>query len=665
MAAPTLPNAPVIPLGDHILVQPPLSRCGHGPGLILIRPRIFADCQQKNTSLDPEPLKKWAEESYAVAQVTLDPETSGNETRMVELVRTAVEGLVAREECDRKDAFGLLIYGSNGDYAPEFASILATIAAQGTIAAAVCFDTWPTLTIPVVFHLPGKGQPEVQHSAVYTYPETSSSAFPVPGHDDFKISSAGVAHTRSLTFLKKHMNGPYFDLEKIWDEHTYYEFGDRSVEKTMATMVQEPYVNHVPTLTGGVGRARLSKFYLEHFIFNNPDDTELELISRTVGTDRVVDEFIFCLTHNKEVDWLIPGIPPTGKQLRIPFTAVVNIRGDRLYHEHIAWDQATVLVQLGLLPEYLPYPYALPDGQLPAAGKRFEYRVPAAGVETALKLQDEHLVPSNGMFEYRPSGKAIALRLAQDGYSVCINDIPSATAEIEAVVAEINAQGPSPDDSRHPRAIGIAADVTSSSAVEAMVRDTVAQLGPLTLMVANAGIAHIKPLLETTEDEVDRVLAVNFKGVMHCYMHAARQMIAQGDPSSAAGVGVYKIIGAASIVAHKPFPTLGVYSASKWAVRGLTQAMAMEMASHKITVNAYAPGIVGTAMWDEIDERLGSLEGRAKGESIKAYSERLVALGRTSVPDDVAGLVGGFLASRDSDYVTGQTMVVDGGIVFT
>lgn len=96
----------------------------------------------------------------------------------------------------------------------------------------------------------------------------------------------------------------------------------------------------------------------------------------------------------------IPGIPPTGKPLRIPFTSVVNIRGDRLYHEHIAWDQATVLVQLGLLPEYLPFPYPLPDGSRPAPGKRFEYRVPAAGVEAADKLQNEHRIPSNAMLEY-------------------------------------------------------------------------------------------------------------------------------------------------------------------------------------------------------------------------------------------------------------------------
>lgn len=96
----------------------------------------------------------------------------------------------------------------------------------------------------------------------------------------------------------------------------------------------------------------------------------------------------------------IPGIPPTGKPLRIPFTSVVNIRGDRLYHEHIAWDQATVLIQLGLLPKYLPFPYPLADGRLPGPGKRFEYRVPAAGADTARKLHNEHMVESNGMIAF-------------------------------------------------------------------------------------------------------------------------------------------------------------------------------------------------------------------------------------------------------------------------
>lgn len=100
----------------------------------------------------------------------------------------------------------------------------------------------------------------------------------------------------------------------------------------------------------------------------------------------------------KLTSYSLPGVPPTGKHVEIPFTGVINIRGDRLYHEHIGWDQATVLRQLGLLPDYLPFPYALPDGKKPGVGKRFEYRVPTAGVETARKLVDERSVESNTLF---------------------------------------------------------------------------------------------------------------------------------------------------------------------------------------------------------------------------------------------------------------------------
>ncbi|KAL4816739.1 hypothetical protein BDW67DRAFT_161438 [Aspergillus spinulosporus] len=258
----------------------------------------------------------------------------------------------------------------------------------------------------------------------------------------------------------------------------------------------------------------------------------------------------------------------------------------------------------------------------------------------------------------RGIGKAIALRLARDGYSLCINDIPSSQAAIEATVSEIKSQS-------QANVIGIPADVSSASAVSSLVKDTTEKLGPLTLMIANAGVSQVKPLLSVTDEDISSVMSVNFNGVFNCYSAAARQMIAQGDPKAAAGVDVYKILGAASIVAHKPFPTMGIYSASKWAVRGLTQAMAMEMAKHKITVNAYAPGIVDTKMWEAIDGGLGEIEGRAKGESLKLYSDRFIALGRTSRVEDVAGLVGGFLASKDSDYVTGQTMLVDGGVIFT
>lgn len=179
--------------------------------------------------------------------------------------------------------------------------------------------------------------------------------------------------------------------------------------------------------------------------------------------------------------------------------------------------------------------------------------------------------------------------------------------------------------------------------------------------IANAGIAQVKGLLDLTEQEFERMFAVNVFGVQNCYAEAAKQLISQGNctPEQPG-----KIIGAASIVAFKPFPLLSHYSASKWAVRGLTQAYAMELAEHNITVNAYAPGIVGTAMWELIDSGLAKKNGTPKGSMIKKYVTELTALGRVSVPEDVAKHVS-FLASSDSDFVTGQTQIVDGGIIYT
>lgn len=126
----------------------------------------------------------------------------------------------------------------------------------------------------------------------------------IPAHENYRSASAAVSHTRTLTFLKPLVNGPYFDLEAIWNEHCLYEFGERAVAKTMGTMVQEPYVNHIPTITGGIGRERLTNFYRNHFVHSNPPDTSLELVSRTVGVDRVIDEFVFKCTHDRVVDWL-------------------------------------------------------------------------------------------------------------------------------------------------------------------------------------------------------------------------------------------------------------------------------------------------------------------------------------------------------------------------
>jgi carboxymethylenebutenolidase len=168
---------------------------------------------------------------------------------------------------------------------------------------------------------------------------------------------------------------PKHDLVALWEAHVRTEFETRDVDATMATMVAEPYVNHIPTMTGGVGHDQLKRFYKYHFIGANPPDTSLVPISRTVGTSSIVDEMLFSFTHTSEIDWMLPGIAPTGHKVEIPLVAIVQFQGDKLVHEHIYWDQASVLVQIGLLD---------------ATG------LPVAGVETARKTLDRTL-PSNGL----------------------------------------------------------------------------------------------------------------------------------------------------------------------------------------------------------------------------------------------------------------------------
>ncbi|WP_206244616.1 SDR family NAD(P)-dependent oxidoreductase [Novosphingobium terrae] len=247
----------------------------------------------------------------------------------------------------------------------------------------------------------------------------------------------------------------------------------------------------------------------------------------------------------------------------------------------------------------------------------------------------------------RGIGKAVALRLAEDGHDIALNDIAANSDQLEETAGEIRAKG--------VKVTTAIADVSVEAEVKAMVDKVATDLGALNVMISNAGIARVESLLETTVEAWDNMMGVNLRGTFLCYKTAAEQMIRQGTGG--------KIIGAASIVAYRPFALLSPYSASKWGVRGLTQGAAMEWAKHKITVNAYCPGIVGTAMWELIDEKLAKEEGLPKGEAIKKYSEAIL-LGRVSVPEDI-GKLASYLAGPDSDYMTGQCVLIDGGIQFS
>jgi carboxymethylenebutenolidase len=162
-------------------------------------------------------------------------------------------------------------------------------------------------------------------------------------------------------------------LRKLWEDHVRYEFSTRNTDDTLATMVDDAYVNHIPVLTGGVGRDELREFYSKRFIPQMPPDTEMIPVSRTIGEDQLVDEMVFKFTHTIRMDWMLPGVAPTGKRVEVPLVAIVRFRDGKLAHEHIYWDQASVLVQLGLIDTS---------------------KLPVAGVESARKVLDPKL-PSN------------------------------------------------------------------------------------------------------------------------------------------------------------------------------------------------------------------------------------------------------------------------------
>ncbi|MHA4853431.1 MULTISPECIES: acetoin reductase [unclassified Rhodococcus (in: high G+C Gram-positive bacteria)] len=241
-------------------------------------------------------------------------------------------------------------------------------------------------------------------------------------------------------------------------------------------------------------------------------------------------------------------------------------------------------------------------------------------------------------------GRAIALRLAADGADIALVDVNG--DRLHAVADEIRAVG--------SKAISVVADVTDRSQVQSAVDQAEHELDGFDIIVNNAGIAQVNPLADVQPEEVSRILAVNVEGVVWGIQVAAAKFRARGHGG--------KIINASSIAGHEGFAMLGVYSATKFAVRGLTQAAAKEYAADGITVNAYCPGVVGTDMWVTIDERFAALTGTPKGATFEKFVGG-IALGRAQTPEDVAAYVS-YLAGPDSDYMTGQAGLIDGGLVY-
>jgi carboxymethylenebutenolidase len=377
-----------------------LPKSGSGPGLVLAQ-EIFGVNQTMREVAD-----YYAEEGYVVLvpdlfwrqvpgiELGYTPEDwqrafglyqGFDEAKGVEDIQASLTALRGREEVTSNVGVLGFCLGGKLAYLAACRTDADVVVAYYGVGIEKALDEAHKIKCRLVLHIAEKDNfcpPEAQaviqqqlagHHAVelYTYPGVDH-AFARQGGDHFHKPSALMAHERTITALKREM-GPHYDFSALWDKHCEYEFASRNVANTMATMVPEPYVNHIPTMTGGVGNQMLSRFYQHHFVNSNPPDTSLTPISRTVGSTQIVDEMLFCFTHTCEIDWMLPGIPPTGKRVEIPLVAIVKFRGDKIYHEHIYWDQASVLVQIGKLE---------PHG------------LPVAGIESAQKLLDETL-PSN------------------------------------------------------------------------------------------------------------------------------------------------------------------------------------------------------------------------------------------------------------------------------
>jgi carboxymethylenebutenolidase len=380
-----------------------LPSAGSGPGLVLAQ-EIFGINQTMRQVAD-----YYAEEGYVVLVPDIfwrqEPNVElgytpadwqrafgfyqgFNEAKGMEDIQTAITTLRARPELTggKVGVLGFCLGGKLAYLAATRTDADVSVGYYG-VGIEAALDEAAKIKRPLVLHVAELDQfcpPEARAKIVqalqghpqvklFVYPGVDH-AFARVGGDHYHRPSALLAHERTIAALKAAM-GPDYDLSALWDKHCEYEFGTRNVDDTMSTMVAEPYVNHIPTMTGGVGYKELHRFYTNHFVNSNPPDTALTPISRTVGATQVVDEMLFTFTHTTEIPWMLPGVKPTGKRVEVPLLAVIKFRGDKLYHEHIYWDQASVLVQVGLLDPKL---------------------VPAAGIETARKLLDEKL-PSNAL----------------------------------------------------------------------------------------------------------------------------------------------------------------------------------------------------------------------------------------------------------------------------
>jgi carboxymethylenebutenolidase len=378
-------------------VARPLS--GQGPGLVVLSgeaglgsaTRLLAD--------------RFAAEGYAVVAPDLSRHVLATGVGAAAYRDAIADVFIARARLathlEAGAKVGLIAIGWDAPCGWQLAAqqSVDALVVYGAAGLAVALEARSQIACPVALHLAESEAATAQEEAaalrktaarqasfrIHEYPGCSTG-FADSGAASFNRHAQALAHSRSLAVLRSAI-GPCYDLAGLFQEHLLQEFVHKDPHATMATMVDMPYVNHVPTLTGGYGHDVLKRFYTYHFIPKISDDRDLVLISETVGADTVVLEMVNKFTHDRELDYFLPGVPPTGKQIEIAVVVIAKFRGDKLYHEHIYWDQASVLAQIGLIDPT---------------------NLPVAGAEEARKMLDQTLPANELMKRWQESeGKPI------------------------------------------------------------------------------------------------------------------------------------------------------------------------------------------------------------------------------------------------------------------
>lgn len=261
------------------------------------------------------------------------------------------------------------------------------------------------------------------------------------------------------------------------------------------------------------------------------------------------------------------------------------------------------------------------------------------------RLKGKHILITGGA---QGMGAAVGEHFAEQGAKICLGDIN--LEGVKAVADRINAAG--------GEAIAVELDVTSRAQVQAAVEATVAAFGSINVMLNNAGINKPLLFLDVTEENFEQIMKVNALGTLIGMQEAAKQMIKQGKEN-----GPYKIVNVGSILSRQAFDDVVPYACSKHAVMAMINGGAKALVDHNITVNGYGPGVVRTELWEQLDKDLVEIGKFEKpGQSMDRLAQSMILMKRYSYPEDVVGTAA-FLASADSDYMTGQLLMIDGGMV--